>query len=246
MPSLCGFGGAVIRKPRRRWCRCSPLRFGWRKRPRVRRSTAGKTTLARLLADAFEVQLIETTATSEWSPYHVVGGFPPSRRWWAECNPWRSYPCCPTVRPSRPAGRRRGIRGGSGRRVSLRVPGCWLFIDEFNRADIDKAIGSLFTVLSSCDARHLQTTPVELWFESTPDRQNLWVPARFRIIGTMNDLDTSFVNRMSQGLTRRFQFVTVGVPTERASTDQPITELLRDGHRSGDGLRPQRTGPPSC
>ncbi|MFJ4972185.1 hypothetical protein [Streptomyces sp. NPDC088755] len=27
---------------------------------------------------------------------------------------------------------------------------------------------------------------------------------------------------------------------------QHIKELLRDGHRSGDGLRPQRTGPPSC
>lgn len=84
----------------------------------------------------------------------------------------------------------------------------WLLIDEFNRADIDKAIGPLYTVMSSTAATDLQGTPLELWFESGVRRQ-LWVPSRFRIIGTMNDVDTSFVNAMSQGLTRRFQFISL-------------------------------------
>ena len=91
-----------------------------------------------------------------------------------------------------------------------RRQGTWLLIDEFNRADIDKAIGSLYTMLSSCDAANLYRSPIDLWFE-TEGRQQLWVPSRFRIIGAMNDLDTSFVNPISQGLTRRFQFITVGV-----------------------------------
>ncbi|MEU6481178.1 AAA family ATPase [Streptomyces sp. NPDC047017] len=187
----------------------------------------GKTTLARLLADAFEVQLIETTATSEWSPYHVVGGFRPAADGGLSANHGAvtraALQCAQVVRQDE--GEKAEAEAGDESLSGYQA--AWLFIDEFNRADIDKAIGSLFTVLSSCDARHLQATPVDLWFESTPDRRNLWIPARFRIIGTMNDLDTSFVNQMSQGLTRRFQFVTVGVPTERASTDQPITEELR-------------------
>ncbi|APE16755.1 hypothetical protein BOH72_17420 [Mycobacterium sp. WY10] len=93
-----------------------------------------------------------------------------------------------------------------------RKQGAWLLVDEFNRADIDKAIGSLYTMLSSCDATNLERSPIDLWFESE-GRQHLWVPARFRIIAAMNDLDTSFVNPISQGLTRRFQFVTVGTPS---------------------------------
>ncbi|MFH8739540.1 AAA family ATPase, partial [Streptomyces sp. NPDC017964] len=38
----------------------------------------GKTTLARILAGAFNVGLLESTATSEWSPFHVVGGLRPA------------------------------------------------------------------------------------------------------------------------------------------------------------------------
>ncbi|MFD4172562.1 AAA family ATPase [Streptomyces anulatus] len=192
----------------------------------------GKTTLARLLAKAFEVHLIETTATSEWSPYHVVGGFRPAADGGLSATHGavtRAALHCAQV-----------VRQDEGQEAEVEVrddylfeyQAAWLFIDEFNRADIDKAIGSLFTVLSSCDARHLQATPVELWFESTPDRRKLWVPARFRIIAAMNDLDTSFVNQMSQGLTRRFQFVTVGVPTDRASADQEVTEELRQAFAS--------------
>jgi hypothetical protein len=102
----------------------------------------------------------------------------------------------------------------------------WLLIDEFNSADIDKAIGSLFTVLSSCDPKHLAATPIDLWFESTANAKKLWVPARFRIIAAMNDLDTAFVNRISQGLTRRFQFVTVGASRLRGTQDQPVSSEL--------------------
>lgn len=173
----------------------------------------GKTTLARILADAFDVRLLESTATSEWSPFHVVGGLRPS----ADNTLQPSYgkvadavlKCAVHVRTDVTA----EAEGGEDRSASQaqRWQGTWLLIDEFNRADIDKAIGSLYTVLSSCDAANLERSPIDLWFEAD-GRQQLWVPSRFRIIAAMNDLDTSFVNPISQGLTRRFQFITVGTP----------------------------------
>ncbi|WP_314174744.1 AAA family ATPase [Streptomyces winkii] len=185
----------------------------------------GKTTLARLLAEAFEVALFQTTATSEWSPYHVVGGFRPSADGGLTAAhgtvTQAALHCAHTVRQDVQGEGEAGEESLSGYQAT------WLFIDEFNRADIDKAIGPLFTILSSCDANHLRATPVDLWFESDPTRRQLWIPARFRIIAAMNDLDTSFVNQISQGLTRRFQFVTVGVPTERASADLAVTTELR-------------------
>jgi MoxR-like ATPase len=172
----------------------------------------GKTTLARALADAFEVHLLESTATSEWSPFHVVGGLQPSR----DNSLQPSYgkvtdavlKCAVHVRADANA-EAEGSDDASAEQAQ-RWQGSWLLIDEFNRADIDKAIGSLYTMLSSTDAANLYRSPIDLWFE-TEGRQQLWVPSRFRIIGTMNDLDTSFVNPISQGLTRRFQFITVGV-----------------------------------
>jgi MoxR-like ATPase len=172
----------------------------------------GKTTLARILADAFAVHLLESTATSDWSPFHVVGGLRPA----ADGSLQPSYgkvadaalKCAINVRADMTA---EAEGEPSPDESPTRRQGTWLLIDEFNRADIDKAIGSLYTLLSSSDADHLKRSPIDLWFE-TGRRQQLWVPARFRIIATMNDLDTSFVNPISQGLTRRFQFITVGTP----------------------------------
>lgn len=189
----------------------------------------GKTTLARILAEAFDVRLLESTATSEWSPFHVVGGLRPS----ADNTLQPSYGkvadavlrCAAHVRADVTA----EAEGGEDRSAAQaqRWQGTWLLIDEFNRADIDKAIGSLYTVLSSCDAASLERSPIDLWFESA-GRQQLWVPSRFRIIAAMNDLDTSFVNPISQGLTRRFQFITIGTPlTEDVDglTDETTSSL---------------------
>ncbi|MGW0793129.1 AAA family ATPase [Streptomyces sp. NPDC002692] len=173
----------------------------------------GKTTLARILAGAFNVGLLESTATSEWSPFHVVGGLRPA----ADNTLQPSYgkisdaalKCAVQVRGDVTA----EAEGDDAEYEASgqRKQGTWLFIDEFNRADIDKAIGSLYTVLSSTDSANLLRSPIDLWFESE-GRQQLWVPSRFRIIAAMNDLDTSFVNPISQGLTRRFQFITIGTP----------------------------------
>lgn len=158
----------------------------------------GKTTIAKILAQAFEAELRIVTATSEWSTYDVIGGLQPSVAGGFApllgAVPKAVLDCAQLV-----------LDDSTG---AAPHQAAWLLIDEFNRADIDKAIGPLYTVLSSTAAADLQRTPLELWFESGVRRQ-LWVPSRFRIIGTMNDVDTSFVNAMSQGLTRRFQFISL-------------------------------------
>lgn len=179
----------------------------------------GKTSLARALARAFEAELTTTTATSEWSPFHVVGGLRPNAKGGLEpalgAVSSAVLACAETVRDSLAEVASASAAGPAA---------TWLLIDEFNRADIDKAIGSLYTMLSSTDPAHVASTPLELWFADDSKCQKIWVPARFRIIGTMNDLDTNYVSPMSQGLRRRFQFITVGVPTTVATAEQPISE----------------------
>lgn len=174
----------------------------------------GKTTLARALAEAFQVELMAATATSEWSPFHVVGGLQPDTGGGFEPRlgfvPQAALRCAELSRKA----------DGDPAAESA---GCWLLIDEFNRADVDKAIGGLYTLLSSCDPSHTKKTPLELWFEQEDAAVRLWVPALFRIVGTMNDLDTNYVSPMSQGLRRRFQFITVGVPGA-AAKGEGLTE----------------------
>lgn len=158
----------------------------------------GKTTVAKILAQAFDAELRIATATSEWSTYDVIGGLQPSVGGGFApllgAVPKTVLECAQAV-----------LDDSAG---DARHQATWLLIDEFNRADIDKAIGPLYTVLSSTATADLQRTPLDLWFEAGVRRQ-LWVPSRFRIVGTMNDVDTSFVNSLSQGLTRRFQFISL-------------------------------------
>lgn len=189
---------------------------------------SGKTSLARVLTDAFRMELKVCTATSEWSPFHVMGGLRPNVDGGLEAVlgevPSAALACAQTLRD---------LEGAAGQSPDYddeegdAAVGAWLLIDEFNRADIDKAIGALYTLLSSTEPAHLRRTPLDLWFETDEARKRLWVPARFRIIGTMNDLDTSYVSAMSQGLRRRFQFITVGVPASGATDAEPISDEVR-------------------
>lgn len=166
----------------------------------------GKTTIVRVLAEAFGAELMSSTATADWSTFDVIGGLRPT-----ESGALAPHLGCVADAVLRCA---EGIRSSPSQPV-------WLMIDEMNRADIDKAFGQLFTVLSSTSADHLERSPIDLWFESR-ERRELWVPRQFRIIATINDVDASFVNTFSQGLSRRFQFVSLGVSTDAASVQAEI------------------------
>jgi len=165
----------------------------------------GKTTLARALAEAFDCSSELQTATADWSTYDMIGGLQPGvgedgrevLRSWVGHVPRAALRCARTA------------RAHEENPVAVHLQGHWLVIDEFSRAQVDKAIGGLYTMLGGSGEKSL-----ELWFETDPGRKVVPIPRRFRILGTMNDVDASFVYDFSQGLSRRFQFVYVGVPRQ--------------------------------
>lgn len=92
--------------------------------------------------------------------------------------------------------------------------GHWLVIDEFNRAPIDAALGEALTALSNGE---------ELLLNVEGQPVKLPLPKDFRIIGTLNSFDRSYLNELSEALKRRFSFIEV-LPPSRASrsTEQSI------------------------
>ena len=105
-------------------------------------------------------------------------------------------------------------------------------IDEINRAEIDKAFGELFTVLSGqrVDTPHrVGSYPVRVLPFAKVDvtRPTSWIPAdvrpggydyvvhpNWRIIGTMNVYDRSALYSLSLAFMRRFAFIDLDLPAQ--------------------------------
>jgi DNA polymerase III delta prime subunit len=169
----------------------------------------GKTTLAGALATAFEATITVETATADWSTYDVIGGLQPaiSAQGGTEIlKPWLGHVPRAAIQCADVIAQHDDDPSAEPHQAH------WLGIDEFNRADIDKAVGPLYTVLGGGGGPERRRLP--LWYGDVPERQECWIPDRFRIIGTLNSVDTAYVFTLSQGLQRRFQFVHVGVPEE--------------------------------
>lgn len=155
----------------------------------------GKTTLAKGLADAFNAKLRIETANPEWSVFDTIGtqtlkaGGEAAPRHGLVTN---SILECATAMVDR-------FDSGEGPQA------VWLLIDEMNRADIDRAFGPLFTALSGGNS----PTMILDYMDGRP---TLALPARYRIIATINEYDTRFVNSMSGALRRRFSKVTILPP----------------------------------
>lgn len=163
----------------------------------------GKTTLAYVLAEAFNATVNLETATADWSTYDVIGGLHPSASRTGETLvPWLGHVPAAAIKCASVIARHADEDENEPHQAH------WLIIDEFSRAEIDKAIGPLYTVLGGGGA----DAPLPLWFGATEATQAVYLPRRFRIIGTMNSVDTNYVYTLSQGLSLRFQFVYVGVP----------------------------------
>jgi hypothetical protein len=86
-----------------------------------------------------------------------------------------------------------------------RYRGVWLVIDEFTRAPVDAAFGSLLTALSGGQNPQLPV-PTGEGEVAVP------LPQDFRIIGTLNSFDRHFLNQMSEAMKRRFDFIDVLPP----------------------------------
>lgn len=170
----------------------------------------GKTSLAQDICRfasqggrSFSNGLTPTTASADWTTFDTVGGYVPTEGQTLQFKP--------------------------GIFLQAICDGSWLVIDEINRAEIDKAFGELFTLLSGQQV-DLPYTVGEAQVRVLPpasEDPRRWIPAavrsdydyvmhpNWRIIGTMNVYDKSSLFAMSFAFMRRFAFVDVDLPDRR-------------------------------
>lgn len=98
-------------------------------------------------------------------------------------------------------------------------------IDEFTRAPIDAAFGSLLTTLGG--QRSPLMVPTDAGYEVAVP-----LPRDFRIIGTLNSFDRHFLNQISEAMKRRFTFIDVLPP----GRDQRAQEQAMAAQRALRGL----------
>lgn len=179
----------------------------------------GKTSIAIALATAawkrsLSGEPLQATATADWSSVETVGAYRLNLQQELEFQP--------------------------GQFLSAVIDDRWLVIDELNRADIDKAVGQLFTVLSG----QAVVLPFEVWDNSAlaarlglaaddssthqtislsvvPPRSSTpegTLPVRlsgtWRLIATMNDRDQDLLFSLSEALLRRFAVLEIPPPSD--------------------------------
>ncbi|MBT2582608.1 MoxR family ATPase [Planococcus sp. ISL-109] len=140
------------------------------------------------------------TATSNWTTYDTIGGYKPQKNGELYFDPGLILQC---------------FKDKSGTNLNQ-----WLIIDEINRADIDKAFGPLFSVLTgdevtlpyeAANGQQIVIKP-ENGEDTLATSQHYVMPDGWRMIGTMNTIDKSSLFEMSYAFMRRFAFIPVGVP----------------------------------
>jgi len=147
-----------------------------------------------------------TTATSDWTTFETIGGYMPS-----SSDQTLSF--------------RNGIFLKCFRDEEGNPKNRWLIIDEINRADIDKAFGQLFSVLSKNEVilpyltnngKEISIKPIEIegfkeasinWEENVYYVTNMW-----RLLATMNTYDKASLYEMSYAFMRRFAFIYIPIP----------------------------------
>ncbi|MFP9193726.1 AAA family ATPase [Natrialbaceae archaeon A-CW1-1] len=158
-----------------------------------------------------------TTATADWSTFDTVGGYMPS-----ESTEDDNLSFKPGIVLNRLKNTQAGTQAND-----------LLVIDELNRADIDKAFGQLFTLLSgqsvqlpyTVDGREVELTTYKD-VDGTPTSNQYVVPNSWRIFATMNAYDKTSLYEMSYAFMRRFAFVRVPAPTLPEATESD--DLLKD------------------
>lgn len=157
-----------------------------------------KTVIAQALCAAAQEKLLSldegllATATADWTTSDTVGGYMPK----ADGKGLEFVP------------------GVITRAIKARR---WLIIDEINRADIDKAIGSVFSVLSGQEVelpfRSSTMEPIRIAPGSSESTESRIVMHPFwRLVGTMNDVDKHSLYSVSYAFLRRFALIHVPTP----------------------------------
>jgi MoxR-like ATPase len=167
----------------------------------------GKTSFAQVLAEAARASgktrgWAIATATAEWTSADTVGSYRLSRDQTLYFRP--------------------------GQVLQAIDSDFWLIVDELNRADVDKAFGQLFTVLSG----QAVTLPFDEERKRADGSADVRAPAivptgaepplmshihrvgrEWRLITTINSRDRDFLFRLSYALLRRFAIIDVPTPS---------------------------------
>lgn len=161
----------------------------------------GKTELAISLAESLGVPYTLVTATSDWTTFDTIGGYLPAYNLEEKSQTLDFFAAAV---------------------ASSFEQGKWLIIDELNRADIDKAFGELFTLLSHKSVQlpykrlvGNRLLDVVLAPPGMPPDENVYqihMPKNWAMIGTMNTFDKASLYALSYAFMRRFAFINVDVP----------------------------------
>ena len=136
----------------------------------------GKTALARrILTYLSKDDYVTSVAHADWTSRDLIGGLN------LESNKF-----------------------SKGRMLEAIEAGKLLLIDEFNRADINKAFGEMFLAIESREI-NLSEDKAEVY-----GKKVIEIPKEFQFIGTMNDFDKNLLlTELSYGLITRLAFVDV-------------------------------------
>ncbi len=192
----------------------------------------GKTSLARGIVEALGYTPHVVTASADWTPFEVVGGFWPHAV--RDANNGRTHvdfgfrqgAFLDAVMPNWTEN-----EDGSYRRAHAATRGVWLVLDELNRADMDRALGGLFTAL---ETRRLRI-PAVSDEPGTPSTMEIPIPQDFRVVATINAADRHYLFRLSDALKRRFAFVDVPVTPDWVDEWTKLSARL-DGWLEEQGL----------
>ncbi len=176
----------------------------------------GKTHLAKILPEiawkdhggGYYSKIV--TATSDWTTTDVIGGIHPKVDAGKITYEIQKGCVANTVSLNWKEGtnkskERESFEGLNAEKNKHKFRGVWLVIDEFNRANIDKAFGQLFTAL---EYKIMQIPTVD----PNESEEELIIPEDYRIIGTLNTADKHYLHSLSDALKRRFSIIELSIP----------------------------------
>lgn len=182
----------------------------------------------KVMTSAFTTLLV--TATDEWSVRTLIGGLAPVSEGGKPTYRIQYGHLAQAIFANWAVSETKPAGWMAPQRKSLRAPsyvaggaeqefrGCWLVIDEFNRAPIDLALGEAITALGGSDRLRV---PVDGGSAELP------IPQDFRIIGTLNSFDRNYLNQLSEALKRRFAFVEIPPPTRQRRDEEQAMVLAK-------------------
>ena len=176
----------------------------------------GKSELAKQVAAKLTDSTVTmVTATADWSSFDTIGGYQPEGQ--------SGLNFSPGVFLNR-------FQDNDGNPTNE-----WLIVDELNRANVDKAFGSLFSALAgdSVTTSFKDDDSNEIELVTKKDAEGIsvadhryCVPNTWRLIATMNTHDKMSLFDLSYAFIRRFAFIHVGAPSQTDITADAIKEYL--------------------